>query len=360
MRFLGSAIGAVTAAVTFAAPAAAAAPGAVDDPYYDQQWGPQQVRAEQAWDTSTGKGAVIAVVDSGVDLRHEDLKGKLVPGATFVGGCNPSCGNGDWKGPDGEGDRRDEHGTHVAGIAAAATDNGIGMAGVAPDAKIMPIKALEGGRGSFTDIARGIRWAADHDADVINLSLGAVQGVQILVHGGFITSVQDAIRYANSKGVAVIAAAGNDAVPLCNTPAYDFGAMCVVATDKREAKAAYSSGGVDPELLTVSAPGGSVLPVCGEDIVSTVPAGTGRSTACGYTDAYDEYAGTSMATPHVAGVAALLAAQGRSLDNIYRTLTRTARQPQTEQRGVFTPVFGYGIVDAEAAVAAPGASNKAR
>jgi subtilisin family serine protease len=335
-------------AVTTATPAAAGA----TDPYYDLQWGPQQVRAEQAWATSTGKGAVIAIVDSGVDLTHADLKGKLVRGATFVDGCLPSCGNGDWKGPDGEPDG-DEHGTHVAGIAAAATGNGVGMAGVAPDAKIMPVKVLEEGSGSFVDIANGIRWAADHGADVVNMSLGAVQGVQLLVHGGVITDVQDAIRYANSRGVVVVAAAGNDAVPVCNTPAYDFGAMCVVATDKREAKAAYSSGGIDPELLTVSAPGGSVLPVCGEDIVSTVPEGTGRSTACGYTSAYDEYAGTSMAAPHVAGVAALLVAQGRSLDDVYRTLTTTARQPLTEERGLFTPEFGYGIVDAEAAVAAP-------
>ncbi|MDQ3708967.1 MAG: S8 family serine peptidase [Actinomycetota bacterium] len=290
-------------------------------------------------------------MDSGVDLRHPDLKRKLVRGATFID-CNPSCGNGDWKGPDGEPDG-DEHGTHVAGIAAAATGNGVGIAGVARDARIMPVKVLEEGSGSFTDIANGIRWAADNGADVINLSLGAVQGVQILVIGGVIVEVQDAIRYANSKGVVVIAAAGNDAVPLCNTPAFDFGAMCVVATDKREARAAYSSGGVDPELLTVSAPGGSVLPVCGEDVLSTVPTGTGRSAACGYGTAYDEYAGTSMAAPHVAGVAALLAAQGRSLDNIYRTLINTSRQPGTDVRGVFTPVFGYGIVDAQAAVAAP-------
>lgn len=350
MRLLRTAVvvAATVAATGLMITPAQAAP---NDPLYAQQWGPQQVRAEQAWATSSGRGAVIAIVDSGVDLTHPDLKRKLVRGATFVD-CNPSCGNGDWRGPDGEPDG-DEHGTHVAGIAAAATNNGVGIAGVARDSKIMPVKVLEAGSGSFTDIANGIRWAADNGADVINLSLGAVQGVQLLVIGGVIVEVQDAIRYANSQGVVVIAAAGNDAVPLCNTPAFDFGAMCVVATDKREVRAAYSSGGIDPELLTVSAPGGSILPVCGEDVLSTVPTGTGTSTTCGYSSAYDEYAGTSMASPHVAGVAALLAAQGRSLDNIYRTLINTSRQPGTEVRGVFTPTFGYGIVDAEAAVAAP-------
>jgi len=312
----------------------------------------QQVRAAQAWPTSTGAGAVIAVVDSGVDLRHRDLRGQLVRGATFVD-CSRSCGNGGWKGPDGVGQDLDTHGTHVAGIAAAATENGVGIAGVAPDASIMPIKVLEDGSGSFEDIASGIRYAANHGADVVNMSLGAVQGVQALVLTGVVSDVQDAIEYANSKGVAVIAAAGNDAVPVCNTPAFDFGAMCVVATDKREARSAYSSGPVDPELLSVSAPGGSLLPVCGEDIVSTVPAGTGGSQTCGYSSAYDEYAGTSMASPHVAGVAALLAAQGRSVDNIYDALTSTARTPGTDVRGVFGPVYGYGIVDARAAVAAP-------
>jgi len=245
----------------------------------------------------------------------------------------------------------------VSGIAAAATGNGIGIAGVARDAKVMPVKVLEDGSGSFEDIASGIRYAADNGADVINMSLGAVQGVQALVITGVIADVQDAIAYAVSKDVAVIAAAGNDAVPVCNTPAFDFGAMCVVATDKREAKAAYSSGGVDPELLTVSAPGGSILPICGEDIVSTVPAGTSRSgAACGYGDNYDEYAGTSMAAPHVSGVAALLAAQGRSVQGVYDALTSTARRPGTDVRGVFEPVFGYGIVDAAAAVATPGAA----
>ncbi|MEO7980880.1 MAG: S8 family serine peptidase [Sporichthyaceae bacterium] len=107
-----------------APPAGAAAP---NDPLFAKQYGPQQVHAPQAWATSTGAGAVIAVVDTGVDLTHEDLAGKLVPGATFIG-CNPSCGNGDWKGPDGVGQPSDSLGTHVAGIAAAATGSGVGIA----------------------------------------------------------------------------------------------------------------------------------------------------------------------------------------------------------------------------------------
>ena len=344
------------AAVTAVALTASPASAAPNDPLYGEQYGPQQVHAAQAWATSTGAGTVIAVVDSGVDLTHEDLQGKLVAGATFIE-CDPSCGNGDWKGPDGVGQDNDTHGTHVAGIAAAATGNGVGIAGVAPDATVMPVKVLEDGSGSFEDIAAGIRWAADHGADVINMSLGALQGVQALVITGQETRVQDAVTYAVGKGVAVIAAAGNDAVPLCNEPAFDAGVMCVAATDKREAPAAYSSGTIKPDLMAVSAPGGSLLPICGEDIVSSVPAGTSSAGAtCGYGDNYDEYAGTSMATPHVAGVAALLAAQGRSVQNVYDTLMSTARTPGADARGVYTPEYGYGIVDAEAAVAAAGAA----
>ena len=350
MRLLRSAaVGA--AALTAVAVGAAPASAATNDPLYAKQYGPQQVRAEQAWATSTGAGTVIAVIDSGVDLGHQDLAGKLVPGATFVD-CASSCGNGDWKGPDGVGQPADNHGTHVAGIAAAATNNGIGIAGVAPDAKVMPVKVLEDGSGSFEDIASGIRFAADNGADVINMSLGGTQGYQALVITGVITDVQDAIDYAVSKGVAVIAAAGNDSVPLCNTPGFDEGVVCVVATDKRELRSAYSSGPIRPDLNSVAAPGGSLLPVCGEDIVSTVPEGTSnRGTACGYGSTYDEMAGTSMASPHVAGVAALLAAQGRSVQGIYDALTSTGRTPGANARGVFTPTHGYGIVDAAAAVA---------
>ena len=345
-----AAAAALSAIALTATPASAAAP---NDPLYAKQYGPQQVHAEQAWASSTGAGAVIAVVDTGVDLSHQDLQGKLVPGATFIG-CNPSCGNGDWKGPDGVGQANDAHGTHVSGIAAAATNNGIGIAGVAPDAKIMPVKVLEDGSGAYEDIANGIRYAADHGADVINMSLGGTQGTQLLTLTGLETQLQDAITYAVGKDVAVIAAAGNDSIPVCNEPGFDDGVLCVTSTDKREVRSAFSSGPLKPDLNAVAAPGGSLLPVCGEDVVSSVPAGqSGSGATCGYGNNYDEYAGTSMATPHVAGVAALLAAQGRSVANIYSSLTSTARQPVLGVRGAFTPAYGYGIVATAAAVAAP-------
>jgi serine protease len=173
-----------------------------------------------------------------------------------------------------------------------------------------------------------------------------------------VSDVQDAITYARGKGSVVVAAAGNDFMfPLCGTPAFDDGAVCVTATDKREAPAAYSNMGLKPDLAAVAGPGGSLLPACGEDVVSTVAQGTGRSASCGYGTDYDEYAGTSMATPHVAGVAALLAAQGRTDENIVETLLTTSRQPVAGVRGAFTPQYGWGIVDAVAAVAAPGATT---
>jgi subtilisin family serine protease len=346
-------LAALALAVT-AAPAVAAAP-TVNDPLYAQQWGPQQVRAPAAWPTSTGTGSVIAIVDSGVDLSHPDLQGQLVAGATFAGCAKASCGNGDWTSGKDTGEP-DPHGTHVAGIAAAATGNGIGIAGVAPDAKIMPVKVLGETGGTFEEIAAGIRWAADNGADVINLSLGGLPGLQALEITGLLSDARDAIAYANSKGVVVVAASGNESAPLCATPSFNNGALCVGATDPFEVKAWYSNLPVKPDLLAVSAPGGAGTFFCGDDVISTVPAGA--EGFCGKdTPGYDSYAGTSMAAPHVAGVAALLTAQGRANSEVYDVLTATARQPLTGLRGLYDPVYGYGIVDAAAAVGAPAATG---
>ena len=347
--------GSLLGAAALVAGTIGASHAATNDPLRPQQWGLDQVHAEAAWPTTTGSGVTVAVVDSGVDLSHPDLQANLVPGATFTG-CSksnpPPCGNGDYRGPDGQNDA-DEHGTHVAGIIAAIANNGIGIAGVAPDANIMPVKVLEGGSGSFEEIANGIRWAADHGADVVNLSLGANPGIQALTLTGLESSVPDAITYANSKGVAVIAAAGNTATPICNTPAWENGAICVASTDRNEVKSWFSELPNKPDLKAVTGPGGAGLLFCEDDIISTVPQGTGRE-ACGHSD-YDYYAGTSMATPHVAGVAALLFAQGRTLANVEDALLDTSRQPMTSVTGVYSPAYGWGIVDAAAAVQYTGA-----
>jgi subtilisin family serine protease len=258
------------------APAAMAS----NDPLYAQQWGPQQLRAPQAWATSTGAGTTIGIVDSGVDLGHPDLSGKLAPGATFLDCGTTSCGNGDWEsGPAARQASKSTHGTHVAGIAAATTDNGAGIAGVAPGARVQPVKVLDEEGGSFEDIAAGVRWSVDNGADVINLSLGALPGVQALVITGMITDLQEAIAYARANGVVVVAAAGNDFASICGSPGFDAGALCVASTDKREARSSFSNFGFNPSLDAVSGPGGSLAPICGEDIVSSVPVGTGTSTA---------------------------------------------------------------------------------
>lgn len=347
LSVLGVAV--ITTAMTAVSGPAA---GTTTDPLRSQQWGLDQVRAEAAWPTSTGSGVVVAVVDTGVDLTHPDLQGQLVRGVTTVG-CGPKvtyCGDGSWVGMDGQAQPADSHGTHVSGIVAAATDNGIGVAGVAPDASVMPIKALEDGSGAFEDIAAGIRYAADHGAQVVNLSLGAVPGAQALTITGLESSVTDAIAYATSKGVLVVAAAGNESFPVCDTPSFEAGALCVTATTPTETPAWYSNGAIKPGLDAVAAPGGAGLVTCADDVVSTVPVGTG-SAVCGEQD-YDYYAGTSMATPHVAGVAALLFAQGRSSANVHDALVDTARTPGVGS-GVFTTSYGHGIVDAQAAVDYP-------
>src|SRR6266508_2958563 len=140
--------------------AAGSAAAATNDTYSSRQWALGQIRAESAWPVSTGAGQVIAIVDAGVDLTHPDLSGKLVPGATFTGCATApnGCGNGDWRSGN-TNDAPSPHGTHVAGIAAATTNNGIGIAGTAPGASIMPVKVLTEEGGTFQEVGAGIRWA---------------------------------------------------------------------------------------------------------------------------------------------------------------------------------------------------------
>lgn len=346
----GRTLGLAALAALSIATAAVAAP-APNDEHWNYQWGPRQIDAPHAWQTSTGAGQRIAIVDSGVDIGHPDLRNKIADGATFVGCARDrnGCGNGDWESGPGPGD---PHGTHVAGSAAASTENLEGIAGVAPRAKLLAVKVLDDEGASFEEVAAGVRWSVDHGADVVNLSLGALPGVQAFELTGLIGDLRDAVRYARRNGAVVVAAAGNDYASICGSPAFNRGALCVVATDRQEAKASYSNFAANEELDVVAAPGGAAFLACTEDIISTWPIGANDSCEQSVgTRNYNFIAGTSMATPHVAGGAALLTAQGRSAEQTINVLERTARTPPANTRGTYTPVYGFGIIDLDRAVA---------
>jgi thermitase len=304
---------------------AAAAPAAyaAGDPLRAQQWGLDVIQADAAHATSTGSGAVVAVIDTGVFAGHEDLAGRLLPGYDFVDDDSTPQ------------DDVDGHGTHVTGIVAADAGNGVGIEGVAPGAKVLPIRVLDNeGSGTGEGVAKGIDYAVAHGADVINLSLGG-SAIDTVLGGddAFTKAVQNAL----SKGVVVIAAAGNDTVPFCEQPSVEGPLLCVGAIDRNEMRTFYSSSG---DLV---APGGSALGGPDEDILSTFNDGK-----------YATIAGTSQATPHVAGVAALLVSLGLHGKAVTDRILATARDA-----GPAGPddVFGAGILDAKAAVAglaAPG------
>lgn len=253
-----------------------------DPAYQSQQYAPQKVGAEQAWDTTQSSSSVkIAVIDTGVDYNHPDLAGKVIKGADYVDDDNDPLDE-------------NEHGTHVAGIAAANTNNGVGIAGLAPKASILAVRVLDAnGSGSLDDVAQGIRYAADQGAQVINLSLGGAGGTQTL---------QSAVDYAWGKGSVVIAAAGNEGVSSPSYPAYYTNAIAVAATDQNDRKASFSNFGT---WVDIAAPG--------VNIYSTTP-----------NNQYASFSGTSMASPVVAGVAGLLAAQGKSASQIRAALENTA------------------------------------
>jgi subtilisin family serine protease len=310
-----------------------------NDPLFGHEWGLRQIKAPQAWSRGAfGAGATIAVVDSGVDLGHPDLSTQLVPGVDLVSGETCTPGAQDLNG----------HGTHVAGIAAAATNNGIGVAGTAPLAKIMPVRVLDkDGSGSSDDVVAGIRYAVAHGAQVINLSLGS--DVVITDGIGFglpidLSGSGQAIEDAYAAGANVVVAAGNSTYPLCSNALTASHAICVAATDSDGFPSSYSNFPVNPSGVAVRAPGGDGSG-CGDgDIWSTYWGGASDDT-CG-PKGYEPLAGTSMATPFVSGVVAMLRAAGLNNAQVNDCLERTS-----SNGGAYDAINGYGIVSADAAVA---------
>lgn len=243
------------------------------DPEFVHQWHLTKIRAPEAWNTSSGASTtVIAVLDTGVDGSHPDLTGKLSPGYNFISNnTNTTDDNG--------------HGTHVAGIAAASTDNSLGIAGVGYRCSIMPVKVLDAsGTGSYSTIAAGISYASRNGAKVLNLSLsGATPSL----------SLEAAVNAAIGRGCVVVAAAGNSGVTTEAWPAACSGSIAVAASTPADARASFSNYGTWVDL---AAPGTSLLSTFP---LATVTLGTAPS-------GYKNMSGTSMATPVVAGVAGLL------------------------------------------------------
>lgn len=248
----------------------AAAKRSVNDPKFGELWGLTQIQAPQAWDSTTGNADVlVAVVDTGVDYNHPDLKGQVVKG--------PDFGNNDSDPMDDQG-----HGTHVAGTIAALGDNGTGVVGVAYNTKILAIKVLgSDGSGDMAAIAKGILKAQELGAKVINLSLGGEQDAR---------TVRDAVDQVTAKGALCVVAAGNENTASATYPAAYPNVLSVGASDPRDARAVFSNYGT---YVDIAAPG--------TDILSTTEKG------------YKKHDGTSMASPHAAGVAALLLAQNPAL-----------------------------------------------
>lgn len=246
-----------------------------NDPIYPEQWGLRTIDANGAWERTKGSSQVdIAIIDTGVDYNHPDLKGKLVASVNCTVSSCPVFFGSDPYG----------HGTHVAGIAAGNTNNGIGIAGVSWEGRIMSVKVLDdSGRGYYSWVANGIIWAADNGAEIINLSLGGSYPSRTL---------ENAIDYAWSRGVLVVAAAGNNNTSAPSYPAYYQNSLAVAATSEADQKAEFSNWGL---WVDVAAPG--------ESIVST------------YKGDYAYLSGTSMSTPFVSGVAALVLSSNPSFSN---------------------------------------------
>lgn len=306
-----------------------------NDPRYAEQWHMKMIEAQQAWPLSTGRDVVTAVIDTGVGYRDfedfhrlEDLdQTGFVQGYDFVNkrveAVDDQC-----------------HGSHVAGTIAQSTNNGKGVVGVAFGTKIMPVKVLSrSGSGSLADVADGIRFSADHGATVINMSLG----------GPFPSmSLEDAVNHAYRKGTIVVCAAGNSNTPRKEFPAGFDRAVSVSSVARDGSRAFYSNHG---DSISFAAPGGDTRRFGPEGGVlqNTIAPGNHK------TSGYYFFQGTSMAAPHAAGVAALVASTGvTNPQTIEWVLQKSATPVEAE------PVegFGAGILNAKNAVWMSGVTFK--
>ncbi len=311
-----------------------------DDPDRKLQWHLDQIGMEAAWDLADGSGVTVAVLDTGIAyedagryIKVPDLgKAKFAKGYNFVDDNErPYDGHG--------------HGTHVAGTIAQSTNNKLGVAGVAYAATLMPVKVLsDHGGGTSADIADGIRWAADHGAKVLNLSLGG---------GGYSAAMAKAVEYARAKGAVVVCAAGNGSRGIVEFPAAYPGAVAVSAVRYDGKLAPYSSWGKE---LDLAAPGGDkTVDQNGDGFPDGVLQNTiGRGDPS--KSAYEWYQGTSMATPHVAGAAALLFSAGMtSPDEVESALFASAKDAGAEG---WDEKYGHGILNAEKALGGAGGGAK--
>lgn len=281
-----------------------------NDSLYDRyQWNLPQIETEAGWNITKGSQDVIAaVIDTGVDIKHPDLSNQLVSGYNVV---NPGSDPMDDVG----------HGTHVAGVVGALVNNNLGVAGMSWYNRIMPVKVLDqSGAGSTYAVAQGIIWATDHGAKVINMSLGNYADAEFL---------HDAIRYAYDRDVVLIAASGNDNTERPGYPAAYPEVFAVAAVDSQKAKASFSNYG---DYIDVAAPGVS--------IASTYPQSQ-----------YAALSGTSMASPHVTALAALIRSANPELKNteVMQLMRDTAMDLGTAGKDKY---FGYGLIDVGAALKA--------
>jgi serine protease len=324
----------------------AAYAAAPNDPYWSLQWHMRTIRADRAWARSRGSGIVVAVVDTGVDLAHPDLRQRISSGIDLV---NPGSSAQDEQG----------HGTFMAGIIAASTGNNIGVGSVAPLARIMPVRVLnEDGTGEPSTVAAGIDWAVSHGADVINLSLaqeplGGSGGPVGNLFGD--PAMDRAIENAAQAGALVVAAAGNDfSSGGSSTTSYDAtveGVLVVGASTKSDRRAAYSNYGSGLDVL---APGGGS---------SSNPSNSGCQSSSPvvstWWDAgvskYGQGCGTSMGVAHVSGIGALLMARGYSNVSAARRIRNTTKDLYGAGRDSQS---GWGRVDAAAAVGATSVAPK--